>query len=110
MDGRLRRSAGVTLALTAALGLGMTPAAFGAGGVSVSAVSSLQGNAGTLTGTVVNDLGKATRADVAVRIFRRGTRAKVIGRTRVNVAAHGSASYSVDVALPKGLAKGNYYL
>src|ERR1044072_4987963 len=103
MDGRLRRSAGATLALAAVIGLGTTPAAFGASGVSVSSVSSLKGNAGTLTGTVVNDLGKATRADVAVRIFRRGTKAKVIGRTAVNVAAHGEASYSVNVKLPKGL-------
>ncbi|MDA0180452.1 M1 family aminopeptidase [Solirubrobacter phytolaccae] len=78
----------------------------------MSSLSSLKAGAtaGTLKGTVVNDTGAAKSADVAVRIFRRGTNAAVIGRTSVKVAAHGKADYSVKVALPSTLAKGNYYL
>ena len=50
--------------------LGCRRAGAAAPGVSVSAVSSLKAGAtaGTLTGKVVNDTGKATRADVTVRI------------------------------------------
>ncbi len=39
-----------------------------------------------------------------MRIFRRGTKAAVVGRTAVKVAAHGSADYSVKVALPSSLS------
>ena len=86
--------------------------ALAAPGVSVSALSSLKAGAtaGTLSGKVVNDSSRATRAQVAVRIMRRGTHHGVIGRTAVKVAAHGSAAYRVAVKLPAGLTKGNYYL
>ncbi len=101
-------------ALSAALiALGVLAApAQAAPGVSVSSLSSLQAGttAGTLHGTVVNDTGKAKRAAVAVRIFRRGTSAAVVGRTSVKVAAHGRADYRVNVALPASLKRGNYYL
>ena len=36
-----------------------------------------------------------------MRILRRGTQRAVVGRTAVNVAAHGSATYRVDVKLPR---------
>ena len=95
----------------AAIGL-TAPAAFGAPGVSVSSVSSLKAGAtaGTLTGKVTNDTGRAKRAEVAVRIYRRGTKVPVIGRTAVNVAGHSSAAYSVKVKLPASLTRGNYYI
>ncbi len=103
---------GASLAAVAALGLAAAPAALAAPGVSVSSVSSLKAGAtaGTLSGTVVNDSNRATRAKVVVRLMRRGTNAPVVGRTAVNVAAHGSAAYSVGVKLPSGLKRGNYYL
>ena len=108
MDGRIRRATGVALVT---LGVFATPAV-AAPGVSVSSLSSLKAGAtaGTLHGTVVNDTGKATRANVAVRLFRRGTDAAVVGRTAVKVAAHGRADYAVKVKLPSSLARGNYYL
>jgi hypothetical protein len=43
-------------------------------------------------------------------LMRYGTKAPVVGRTRVRVGAGGSASYRVAVKLPGGLARGNYYL
>ena len=88
MDRRNGRRA--VCAALIALGVVAAPAQ-AAPGVSVSSLSSLQAGttAGTLHGTVVNDTGKAKRAAVAVRIFRRGTSAAVVGRTSVKVAAHG---------------------
>ena len=111
MDVEKVRAAGASLVTLALLGLGATPA-LAASGVSVSALSSLKAGttAGTLSGTVVNDSGHATRSEVAVRIMRRGTHAPVVGRTTVKVDAHGSAAYRVAVKLPAGLKQGNYYL
>jgi Peptidase family M1 domain len=111
MDVGRVRAAGASLVTLALLGLAASPA-LAAPGVSVSELSSLKAgaNAGTLTGKVVNDSGRATRAEVAVRVMRRGTHHGVIGRTTVKVAAHGSAGYRVAVKLPAGLTKGNYYL
>ncbi|RKQ91576.1 peptidase M1-like protein [Solirubrobacter pauli] len=108
MDRRSRRALGVALV---ALGVAAAPAQ-AAPGVSVSSLSSLKAGAtaGTLNGTVVNDTGHAKRAAVTVRIFRRGTDAAVIGRTAVDVGAHGKADYRVKVALPSSLERGNYYL
>jgi hypothetical protein len=93
------------------MGLAASPA-LAAPGVSVSELSSLPAGAtaGRLTGKVVNDSNKASRSQVTVRTMRRGTPARVIGRTTVKVAAHGSAAYRVAVKLPASLAKGNYYL
>jgi hypothetical protein len=111
MDVRRVRAAGASLITVAVMGLAASPA-LAAPGVSVSEVSSLKAGAtaGTLTGKVVNDTNKSSRRQVSVRIMRRGTRAPVIGRTTVSVAAHSSADYSVAVKLPAGLTKGNYYL
>ena len=63
------------------------------------------------TGTVVNDTDRASaragrRADHPPRHERR----RSIGRTPVDVAAHGSAVYRVAVKLPASLKRGNYYL
>jgi hypothetical protein len=112
MDGRRGRALSASLAAVAALGLAAAPAAFAAPGVSVSSVSSLKAGAtaGTLSGTVTNDTGKARRSTVVVRLMRRGTDANAIGTTAVSVPAHGKSAYSVRVKLPKGLTKGNYYL
>lgn len=111
MDVRRVRAAGASLVTVALMGLAASPA-FAAPGVSVSAVSSLKAGAtaGTLTGKVVNDTNHATRSEVSVRIMRRGTHHRVIGRTTVKVAAHSSTAYSVGVKLPSGLTRGNYYL
>src|SRR5215218_3861951 len=109
MDGRRRWSAGVALTAVA-VGLGFTPAALAATGVSVSAVSSLKGSAGTLSGKVVNDSGKLTHARITVSLHKRGTKRAVVGRTAATVAAHGAARFRVAVKLPAGLAKGTYYL
>ena len=111
MDVARVRAGCASLVTMALLGLVASPA-LAAPGVAVSAVSSLQAGAtaGTLTGKVVNDTDRATRAQVAVRIMRRGTRRPAIGRTTVAVPAHGSAVYRVAVKLPPGLSRGNYYL
>src|SRR5688572_23270196 len=108
MDRRTGRRA-LSAALIA-LGVLAAPAQ-AAPGVAVSSLSSLPAGttAGTLHGTVVNDTGQAKRAAVAVRIFRRGTNATVVGRTAVDVAAHGKADYRVKVALPASLTRGTYY-
>ncbi len=42
--------------------------------------------------------------------MRRGTGGALIGRTSVNVAAHGSKSFLVDVKVPSSLKKGTYYV
>ncbi len=111
MDVGRVRAVGASLITVGLMGLAASPA-LAAPGVSVSAVSSLsQGaTAGTLTGKVVNDSGRAANSAVTVRIMRRGTTARVVGRTTVKVGAHSSADYSVAVKLPAGLSKGNYYL
>jgi hypothetical protein len=111
MDVRRVRAVGASLITVGLMGLAASPA-LAAPGISVSEVSSLKAGAtaGTLSGRVVNDSSKASRSKVSVRIMRRGTKAPVIGRTTVKVAAHSSAAYSVAVKLPAGLAKGNYYL
>ena len=77
MDGRRRGSAGAVLAV-AAIGLGAAPAAMAASGVSVSAVSSLKGNAGTLSGKIVNDTGKLSHARVTISLHLRGTKRAVV--------------------------------
>jgi hypothetical protein len=111
MDVGSVRAVGASLVTAALMGL-TGPPALAASGVSVSAVSSLKARAssGTLTGKIVNDTSHATRTEVAVRLMRRGTQRRVVGRTPVTVAAHGSAAYDVAVKLPSGLARGNYYL
>jgi hypothetical protein len=109
MDVGRVRAVGASLVTVALLGVGVTPA-FASSGVTVADVSSLKGSAGTLTGTVYNDTGKATRADVTVRVMRRGTKRAVIGRTTVLVGAKQAAAYRVAVKLPAGLSRGNYYL
>src|SRR4051812_33709906 len=109
MDGRHRRALGAAV-FTLALGLATAPAALAKPGVAVTSLSSLKAKAtaGTLHGTVINETGRATRAQVAVRLMRRGTKAPVVGRAVVKVAAHGSARYRVAVKLPAGLSRGNY--
>jgi hypothetical protein len=109
MDGRLGRAAGAAVVVALLAG---APVAYAAPGVSVSEVSSLSAGAtaGTLHGRVVNDTSRATRAQVVVRLMRRGTHRPVVGRTAVSVAAHGSASYRVGVRLPSKLKRGTYYL
>jgi hypothetical protein len=111
MDVGRVRAAGASLIAAGLMGLAASPA-LAAPGVSVSAVSSLKAGAtaGTLTGKVVNDTNRATRAQVTVRILRRGTQRRVVGRTGVKVGAHSSADYSVGVTVPSGLTRGNYYL
>ena len=42
--------------------------------------------------------------------MRRGTGGALIGRTAVDVAAHASKSFLVDVKLPSSLKKGTYYV
>src|SRR4051794_29368650 len=109
MDVGRVRAVGASLVTVALLGVGVTPA-FASSGVTVANVSSLKGSAGTLTGKVYNDTSKATRADVTVRVMRRGTKRAVIGRTTVLVGAKQAAAYRVAVKLPSGLSRGNYYL
>src|SRR6185503_2461009 len=59
---------------------------------------------------VTNDSGRAANAVVSVRVMRRGTGGALIGRTSVNVAAHGSKSFLVGVKVPSSLKKGTYYV
>jgi hypothetical protein len=96
----------------AALALAAAPAAQAKPGVTVSSVSSLKAGAysGTLTGSVYNDTGRSARAQVTVRIMKRGLKKTVVGRTAVNVGAASGANYRVKVKLPRSLARGNYYL
>jgi hypothetical protein len=109
MDGRTVRAAAASLVAVALTGIAASPA-LASSGVTVTSVSSLKGSAGTLTGKVYNDTGRSRRADVSVRIMRRGLEQTVIGRTTVAVGAKQSAAYSVAVKLPSGLARGNYYI
>ncbi len=111
MDVGRVRAVGASLITVGLMGLAASPA-LAASGVSVSAVSSLKkgATAGTLSGKVVNDSSRAAKSAVTVRIMRRGTPARVVGRTTVKVAAHSATGYRVAVKLPAGLTKGNYYL
>jgi hypothetical protein len=109
MDVRRVRAAGASLIAVALTGLVASPA-LASTGVKVANVSSLKGSAGTLTGEVYNDTAKATRAEVSVRIMRRGLAQTVIGRTAVTVGAEQGAAYNVKVKLPSGLARGDYYI
>ena len=88
----------------------MAPAAHAAG-VGVTSLSSLAAGAkaGNLTGVVTNDGDSAATARVSVRVMRRGTGGALIGTTAVDVAAHGTKSFLVDVKLPS-LKKGTYYV
>ena len=96
--------------LSALLGAARRPRS--AAGVGVTSISSLPAGAkaGNLSGLVTNDTGSAAKAVVTVRVMRRGTGGALIGRTSVNVAAHGSKSFLVGVKLPASLKKGTYYV
>jgi hypothetical protein len=109
---RVWRAVGAAVLTIALAGLAGASVAAAAPGVSVSALSSLRAGAtsGTLRGRVVNETGRASRANVTVRLLRRGTHRKVVGRTSVRVGAKGSAAYAVKVKLPSGLSRGTYYL
>ena len=111
MDVRRVRATGVALFSVALTGLSAGPA-LASPGVTVSTLSSLKAGAtaGTLSGKVINRTGRASTANVTVRLMRYGTKAPVVGRTKVRVGANGSAAYRVAVKLPGGLARGNYYL
>src|SRR4051794_28835726 len=107
MEGWRGRAVGASVALGL---LALPGAAHAAAGVSVTSLSSLKGNAGTLTGVVSNDTARPAKARVTVSLHRSRMLHKVVGRTAVAVPAHGRVSYSVAVKLPSGLARGNYYL
>ncbi len=111
MDVRRVRAIGAALTTVALAGLTAAPA-LASPGVTVSTLSALKAGrtAGTLSGNVINRTGRAATANVTVRLMRYGTKAPVVGRTKVRVGANGSASYRVAVKLPGGLARGNYYL
>ena len=65
--------------------------------------------AGNLTGVVTNDSDRAARAEVSVRVMRRKTGGALIGKTSVDVAAHGTKTFLVGVKVPN-LKKGTYYV
>jgi hypothetical protein len=111
MDGRRMRAAGASLVAVGLLGLAASPA-LAAPTVSVSTLSSLKtgAKAGTLSGSVHNDTAAARSAKVTVRLMRSGVKARVVGTTTVSVPPKAVADYSVKVALPSGLSRGNYYL
>jgi hypothetical protein len=111
MEGFKPRAVGALLFAVALMGIGAATAA-ASPSVTVGSLSSLRAGstAGTLSGTVVNRTSHAANAAVTVRINRYGTHARVVGRTSVPVRAGGTSSYKVAVRLPKGLAKGTYYL
>jgi hypothetical protein len=111
MDGRRMRAAGASLLAVAAMGAAAAPA-LAAPSVSVSTLSSLKAGAkaGTLSGSVRNDMAVARSAKVTVRLMRSGVKARVLGTTTVSVPAKAVADYSVAIKLPAGLTKGNYYL
>ena len=108
MEGWKRRALGASV--VAAAGLGFASAAHA--NVNVTQVSSLAAgaHAGNLTGLVRNDGDSAKTATVSVRAMRRTTGGALVGRTTVNVPAHGAMSFLVDVKLPSTLKKGTYYL
>src|SRR5215218_1689793 len=101
--------AGAGVLVTAAV-LAAAPAAHAAG-VGVTQLSSLPAGAkaGNLTGVVTNESDRAARAEVSVRVMRRETGGALIGKASVDVAAHGTRTFLVRVAVPK-LKKGTYYV
>ncbi len=103
------KRAGVGALSTVAV-LAAAPAAHAAG-VGVTQISSLPAGAkaGTLTGVVSNESDRAARAQVSVRVMRRKTGGALIGKTFVDVAAHGTKTFLVGVKVP-GLKKGTYYV
>src|SRR5690242_5923107 len=109
MESRKGRAFGVSLVLVGALAL--APAAHAAG-VGVTSISSLPAGAkaGNLTGLVTNESAKDANAVVSVRVMRRGTGGALIGRTSINVAAHGTKNFLVGVKVPSSLKKGTYYV
>src|SRR3954453_12008974 len=109
MASRKGRALGASLAALAVLALAPTAQAAGVGVTSISSLPA-GAKAGKLTGLVTNDSGDAATAKVSLRIMRRGSGGALIGRTSVNVAAHGSKSFLVDVAVPSNLKKGTYYV
>src|SRR5262245_26590397 len=108
MDGRIRRAGGASLVALALLAA--APVAQAAG-VGVTSLSSLPAGAGSgkLTGVVTNDGAAAATAEVSVRVMRRSTGGQLIGKAKVEVAAHGTKTFLVDVKLPS-LKKGTYYV
>src|SRR3954453_6381178 len=111
MEGRRVRALSASIGVLGLLGVAAAPAV-ASPQVLVSKVSSLnaRASAGTLHGTVVNKTASAKRAKVTVRVMRWGTKAPVVGRASVPVGANASAGFNVQVKLPAGLARGNYYL
>src|SRR5689334_18110851 len=103
------KRAGAGALLTVAV-LAAAPAAHAAG-VGVTQISSLAAGAkaGSLSGVVTNDTDRAARADVSVRVMRRKTGGALIGKASVDVAAHGTKTFRVDVKLP-ALKQGTYYV
>ncbi len=93
------------------MGLAASPA-LAAPTVSVSTLSSLKAGAkaGKLSGSVHNDTAAARSAKVTVRLMRSGMKARVVGTTTVTVPPKAIADYSLNVTLPAGLKRGNYYL
>jgi hypothetical protein len=111
MEGRTLRAAGALLAVVALGALTAGPA-LAAPHVTVGSLSSLKAGAraGTLHGIVVNRSNRAAHARVTVRVQRYGTKARVVGRTTVRVAAGRTVAYRVRVRVPAALERGNYYL
>jgi hypothetical protein len=98
------------VSVEAAAALGLAPAAHAA--VGVTELSSLPGHAraGNLSGLVRNDGDRARTATVTVRAMRHATGGAIVGRTTVQVAAHGAKAFLVNVRVPSTLKKGTYYL
>ena len=107
MQGFKRAGAGALLTVAV---LAAAPAAHAAG-VGVTQISSLPAGAkaGNLTGVVTNESDRAARAEVSVRVMRRKTGGALIGKTSVDVAAHGTKTFLVGVKVPN-LKKGTYYV
>ena len=107
MEGFKRAGAGALLTVAV---LAAAPAAHAAG-VGVTEISSLPAGAkaGNLTGVVTNESDRAARAEVSVRVMRRKTGGALIGKTSVDVAAHGTKTFLVGVKVPS-LKKGTYYV
>src|SRR5689334_15936229 len=107
MDGL--KAAGVAVVSVALAGLAAGPA-LAARGTTVGSLSSLKPgtHGGALHGVVNNASAHAVTANVSVRL-QAGTAAKLVARTNVRVPARSSARYRVDVKVPGGLSRGNYY-
>jgi hypothetical protein len=82
-----------------ALGAVTTGPALAAPHITVGSLSSLKAGAhsGTLHGTVVNRSHRAAHARVTVRVQRYGTKARIVGRASVRVAAERTRAYRVRV-------------